>query len=206
MRRDEIRSASQKLLKHPLVLEAVKLLNLPENSIIQCDCWPYGADRDSTVETHKYIQALLYARGPESHGDSNQYAFPLPFSALFDVFLEDVVEIVPLATGGTEDGLNYHTATENPMEHCRPNEYHPELVEDTRKDLKALHITQPDGPSFNVTDINHVSWQKWKFRVGFNYREGMTIHDVRYDGRSVFYRLSISEMTVPYGGEYKQSP
>lgn len=40
-----------------------------------------------------------------------------------------------------------------------------------------------------------------RFRVGFNYREGLTIHDVRYDGRPLFYRLSVSEMTVPYGGE-----
>ena len=31
------------------------------------------------------------------------------------------------------------------------------------------------------------------------HREGLTIHDVRYDGRDVFHRLSVSEMTVPYG-------
>lgn len=35
--------------------------------------------------------------------------------------------------------------------------------------------------------------------VGFNYREGMTLHDVRYEGRSLFYRLSLAEMFVPYG-------
>lgn len=35
--------------------------------------------------------------------------------------------------------------------------------------------------------------------MGFNYREGLTLHDVRYDGRSLFYRLSLSEMFVPYG-------
>lgn len=36
-------------------------------------------------------------------------------------------------------------------------------------------------------------------RVGFNSREGLTLHDVRYDGRSLFYRLSLAEMFVPYG-------
>lgn len=36
-------------------------------------------------------------------------------------------------------------------------------------------------------------------RLGFTPREGAVLHDVRYDGRSVFYRLSLSEMTVPYG-------
>lgn len=30
-------------------------------------------------------------------------------------------------------------------------------------------------------------------------REGLTLHDITYDGRSVFYRLSLSEMFVPYG-------
>lgn len=35
--------------------------------------------------------------------------------------------------------------------------------------------------------------------IGFNYREGMTLHDVRYDGQSLFYRLSLAEMFVPYG-------
>ena len=36
-------------------------------------------------------------------------------------------------------------------------------------------------------------------RVGFNYREGLTLHDIRYDGRSLFYRMSLAEMFVPYG-------
>jgi hypothetical protein len=28
---------------------------------------------------------------------------------------------------------------------------------------------------------------------------GVTLHDLRFDGRSTFYRLSLSEMFVPYG-------
>jgi primary-amine oxidase len=35
--------------------------------------------------------------------------------------------------------------------------------------------------------------------IGFNYREGLTLHDIRYANRSLFYRLSLSEMFVPYG-------
>lgn len=50
-----------------------------------------------------------------------------------------------------------------------------------------------------MVEGNHVAWEKWSFRVGFNYREGQTLHDIRYDGRSVFYRLSLAEMFVPYG-------
>lgn len=44
-----------------------------------------------------------------------------------------------------------------------------------------------------------MKWQKWSFHIGFNYREGPVLSDVRYDGRKVFYRLSVSDMTVPYG-------
>jgi primary-amine oxidase len=65
--------------------------------------------------------------------------------------------------------------------------------------MKPINITQPDGPSFKVTDESLVEWQKWRFRVSFNPREGAVLHDIHYDGRSILYRMSISEMTVPYG-------
>ena len=53
------------------------------------------------------------------------------------------------------------------------------------------------GPSFTL-DGNAVQWQKWSLRVGFNHREGMVLHTVAYDGRSVAHRLSFAEMVVPY--------
>jgi Cu2+-containing amine oxidase len=70
-----------------------------------------------------------------------------------------------------------------------------------RKDFKPICISQPYGVSFSITpeDLEVVSWQKWRFRLTFNYREGPVLRDVRYDGRPVFYRLALAEMTVPYG-------
>ena len=48
-----------------------------------------------------------------------------------------------------------------------------------------------------------VRWQKWSFVIGFNAREGLTLHHLRYDDegreRSVLYRASLTEMVVPYG-------
>jgi Cu2+-containing amine oxidase len=32
------------------------------------------------------------------------------------------------------------------------------------------------------------------------------LHNVTYDGRNTFYRLSFSEMTVPYGGMFITLP
>lgn len=71
---------------------------------------------------------------------------------------------------------------------------------DMRTDLKPYIVQQPEGPSFSTTG-NLVQWQKWRFRLGFNAREGMVLYNITYDGRNVFYRLSLSEMTVPYGGK-----
>ena len=48
-----------------------------------------------------------------------------------------------------------------------------------RTGLKPLNILQPEGPSFQVQG-NHVRWQKWDFRVSFNYREGLVFHNVGY--------------------------
>lgn len=183
-----------------MVLDAIKKLNLTSDTIVQADTWMYGADKFSDVDTHKQLQVLLYARGPNNHPDSNHYSFPLPISPVFDIFTDEVIRVDACATGGKEDGLKYDTAGEFPVAHCVENEYWPELMKETsRTDLKPLHVSQPEGPSFTVTDGNCVSWQKWRFRVGFNYREGTTVHDIRYDERPVFYRLSVSEMTVPYG-------
>ena len=71
-----------------------------------------------------------------------------------------------------------------------------------RRDIKPLDIQQPEGPSFQV-DGHQVRWQKWSFVVGFNAREGLTLHHLRYNDagkdHSVLYRASLTEMVVPYG-------
>lgn len=116
-----------------------------------------------------------------------------------DTCSKEIIRVDRLATGGKDDGLTYGTSSRDILSHCSPSEYVPELLsQPLRTDVKPLNVTQPDGPSFQV-DGNLIEWQKWRFRVGFNPREGATLHDVRYDGRSVLYRLSLSEMTVPYG-------
>lgn len=48
----------------------------------------------------------------------------------------------------------------------------PYFPDGLRKDLKPFIITQPEGPSFQI-DGYQITWQKWRFRVGFNAREGL---------------------------------
>jgi primary-amine oxidase len=83
-----------------------------------------------------------------------------------------------------------------------PGNYSAEKVAHHRADIKPLVITQPDGPSFAL-EANHITWQNWDFVIGFNAREGLTIHHVRYSDRGrkrpILYRGSLTEMVVPYG-------
>lgn len=112
-----------------------------------------------------------------------------------DARKHEIVRVDEPTTGGGEDHLNGRTHHGNVLDHCMPAEYVPELLPSgTRKDVKPLIVKQPDGPSFEVTDGNLVQWQKWQFRLTFNPREGAVLHNIRYDGRDVLYRLSISDM------------
>lgn len=163
------------------------------------DPWPYGGP-DPDEHVPRYTQGIVFAKDARKGVDSNHYSYPLPIVPVMDTHAGKVVRIDKLATGGTEDGFAYNTYSRNVLDHLVPTEYVPELLSiPLRKDLKPLNIVQPEGPSFKVTDESLVEWQKWRFRVGFTPREGATLHDIHYDGRSIMYRLSFSEMTVPYG-------
>ncbi len=76
------------------------------------------------------------------------------------------------------------------------------LRDGLRTDIKPFEITQPDGPSFTV-EGQHVRWQKWDLRVGFNGREGLHFYEIGYEDqgrvRPIMHRASLAEMVVPYG-------
>lgn len=72
-----------------------------------------------------------------------------------------------------------------------------------REPPRPLSITQPDGPSFEISG-NEVSWQKWRFRYLMHPREGLVLYLVSYEDpagkqQPILYRASFSEMAVPYG-------
>jgi primary-amine oxidase len=93
-------------------------------------------------------------------------------------------------------GPDASTRPTEPLRLTDANEYIPE-AQNLRTDLKELTVVQPQGVSFTL-DGDMLSWQKWKLRVTFNYREGIVLHQVSYDGRPLFYRVSLSDMSVPY--------
>lgn len=79
----------------------------------------------------------------------------------------------------------------------------PELTGPVRTTQKPISITQPEGPSFSVSEGNHVEWEKWSLDVGFDMREGLVLHSIAFrDGdrtRTILDRAAIAEMVVPYG-------
>lgn len=113
--------------------------------------------------------------------------------------IDGVVAYVDLVTGEVmkliddrvfevpQERYNFHLADELPP---------------ARTTQRPIVITQPEGPSFHV-DGDVVEWEKWRFRIGFNQVEGLTLHEIGFtDGdrhRPIVYRASVAEMVVPYG-------
>ncbi|PSN70859.1 hypothetical protein BS50DRAFT_659666 [Corynespora cassiicola Philippines] len=188
---EELVEMEQLCLAHPKVKEEIAKMELPSGMTVACDPWMYGTDDEN--ETRRLIQCYLYILEVDDP-HCNIYSLPCRFSPVFDAKAKQLVRIDHLPSG-TDGSI---TVT-SPWKPVKTVQYaHHLLDEPLRNDLKPYIVQQPEGPSFS-TQGSAVSWQKWRFRVGFNNREGLVIYNVTYDGRNVFYRLSMSEMTVPYG-------
>lgn len=154
-------------------------------SLVMVDIWSagnYGTEED---RTRRLARPLCFLR---SDPTDNGYARPIEG-------IRPVVDLNTMQVIRVEE----HGQWPLPPETCN---YAADRVPNQRQDIRPLEITQPDGPTFEVNGYQ-VNWQKWKFVVGFNAREGLTLHHLRYrDGdedRSILYRASLTEMVVPYG-------
>jgi primary-amine oxidase len=88
-------------------------------------------------------------------------------------------------------------AAELPVPREQGNFDDPAAVGPARTSLKPIQISQPEGPSFTIDD-DEVAWEGWRLRIGFDAREGLTLHQISLWDRPVVYRASIAEMVVPY--------
>mmetsp|Transcript_44446 Transcript_44446/g.96647 ORF Transcript_44446/g.96647 Transcript_44446/m.96647 type:complete len:678 (-) Transcript_44446:296-2329(-) len=178
---------------------------IEDMSRVACDPWSVhlasDADRDELVGYDKessvaarLVQTFLYYRQDGVGMEDNHYAHPIDLLPVVDLNAKKVITI-----GGADRpapkipkaSVNYHRNL------VSANSY---LESTWRSDtMAALNVVQPDGPSFKVdAETNTVNWQKWTFKVGFNYREGLVLHDVSFDGRPVLARAALVEMAVPY--------
>ncbi|QDZ20279.1 copper amine oxidase [Chloropicon primus] len=163
-------------------------------SSLQCDPWSIHCTGSEPFDTSKrLVQTFLYLRASEY---DNAYAKPLDFLPVVDLNAGEVVHIHREESAGKSKIPS------------QPYNYHPSLLSGNRvpgslssvreNALKPLEIVQPDGVSFKVKG-HEVAWDKWTLRLGFNHREGLVLHNVKFAGELVLWRLSLVEMAVPYG-------
>jgi primary-amine oxidase len=167
---------------------AIKRRGLTDEDIklVQVDPFSAGNFGFPLEAGKRVVRAVSYYR--ESLKD-NAYSHPI----------EGVVAVVDLIAKRVLQLVDDEVVV--PVPKTKHN-YDPESLGKPREDLKPLHISQPEGPSFSVEGWQ-VKWQKWSFRVGFTSREGLVLHQLGFDDgtgvRPVVYRASVTEMVVPYG-------
>ena len=158
---------------------------IEDTSLVMVDIWSagnYGSEED---RTKRLARPLCFLRT-----DPTDNGYVRPIEGIRPVVDLNQMKVIRIEEHGHWD--------------IPPGEanYAASRVKNQRTDIRALDIKQPDGASFTVNGYQ-VSWQKWKFVIGFTAREGLSLHHLRYtDGghdRSILYRASMTEMVVPYG-------
>jgi len=179
----------------PGVLAALKRRGIDSAASVHMEAWPIGASIPAHLDDGRRL--IWTPMWQKITPNDNFYAHPI--SGLHAIVDIDALEVVGLEDQG-----------DIPV----PQKPGPYRADQTGGDihLKPLVIHQPDGPSFIVEDWK-VTWERWQFRIGFDQREGLVIHDVHFEDtnglRKIAHRLSISELVIPYGdpsqGTYRKN-
>ncbi|KAH2588241.1 hypothetical protein KXW93_007214, partial [Aspergillus fumigatus] len=175
----------------PRVIQACQDIGIYDMSQVYFDAWAIGIDERWGRDRRLQQGLPYYRREPED----NQYAHPLDFIVIADTETEEILSVDVRTVDGerTRPPLKQQNYLPTSLQHGYPY--------DT---LKPIHITQPDGVSFQLHG-NMLHWAGYKMHIGFNYREGIVLSDISiYDPvekrqRPLFYRISVAEMVVPYG-------
>ncbi|MBM3681523.1 MAG: primary-amine oxidase [Actinobacteria bacterium] len=169
----------------PRVIEGLRRRGIDDPSQVHMETWPFGIDVPEHLnDGRRLIWTPMWHRPTP---DANQYAHPI--GGLHAVVAVDTAEVVDVED---TDGIP------------TPQTPGPYRLSETGGGvrLKPLEIIQPEGASFEV-DGWEIRWERWRFRLGHCQREGLVIHDVRFDDdgteRTIARRMSIAELVIPYG-------
>jgi len=181
----EVGAAQEVVRSSPLVAEALAKRGIDDPSKVQVDTWPTGNMGHEHEKGRRVTRCIMFWRDDVA---DNGYAKPIDgLMAFVDL---DEMEVYHL-----DDIGNWPVATET-------NNYHHGTVPD-RDDLKTIDITQPDGPSFTVTDGNLITWGNWDVRAVMDHTEGIVLQSLAWTDqgtrRPIMRRASVAEMVVPYG-------
>ncbi|WP_313676715.1 primary-amine oxidase [Mycolicibacterium sp.] len=183
---DEFYEINEAMRKHPDVIAALAERGFTDMDLVLVDTWTYAkALMPEKYRDRRLGWSDLWVRATPQ---GNPYGHPVSGMKL----------VVDMNTGELLEIERHHDFGQ-PEVDC---EYVPSVRGTTvRTDLKPLHITQPEGPSFTL-EGSELKWQNWTMRLGFNYREGPVIYQLSFDDngvkRDVAYRISLAEMIVPY--------
>ncbi len=166
---------------HPDFIAACARRGLHDMSMVCVDPWSAGnfgvAGEDGGYLSHTFCWLRL-------RENENFYAHPI----------EGINAVVDIKAGKVIRVDDYGQV---PIPMAEYN-YEAQFFDTFRAPLKPLDIVQPEGASFTLNG-RALAWDRWSLVIGFNAREGLTLHDIRYDDRPVVNRASICEMVVPYG-------
>ena len=180
---DEFEEIEIAVRKDPRVIEAFQKRGITDMESVCIDPWSSGTYGFDYEKGRHLSYAFMWLK---SSPFDNLYAHPVEgLNAVVDIKEMKVIaveerEVVPVP----EKDVNYDACFKE--------------GEPTRTDLKDINVSQPDGVSFSMQG-NTLKWHDWSILVGFNAREGITLHNMSFAGRPVCYRASIAEMVVPYG-------
>jgi primary-amine oxidase len=179
---DEQVECERAVLASPKFKAALKAhLGIDDTSLVMVDIWSAGNYGEDEESSRRLARPLCFLRT-----DPTDNGYVRPIEGLRPVVDLNSMEVIRVEESGhwpLPPGSNNYASSRR---------------EKFREGIKPLEIVQPDGPSFEV-EGNEVHWQNWSFVIGFDAREGLSLNDLRYDGRSILYRASLTEMVVPYG-------
>jgi primary-amine oxidase len=189
---EEFLAAEDIVRADPRWQEAMRKRGITNFDLCMIDPWSTpNVEPGVGPDDGRFVSPLTWVR---DDADDNGYAHPVD-GVITRVDL-DTLTVVSVDDYGVlpvpKKKANYSAATITDPDNV------PCFPAGPRQDVKPLDITQHDGPSFQV-DGYHLTWQKWDLRIGFTAREGLVLHRVSYDKRSIIHRASLSEMFVPYG-------
>jgi primary-amine oxidase len=182
---DEQVECEQAVLDSPAFADALKRHHgITDTKLVMVDIWSAGYYGNPEEKGKRLARPLCFVR---SDPTDNGYARPIEgIRPVVDLNAMKVIRVEEFGPWPLPPGSCNYAA---------------DRVPEKRTDIKPLAITQPDGPGFKL-EGNAISWQKWSLVIGFNAREGLTLHNIRYRDkgrdRSILYRASLTEMVVPY--------
>ncbi len=179
---EQFMAIEQAVVSHPDFIAACRKRGITDMSLVCVDPWSAGNWGLPDEEGKHIAHTFCWLR---TRPFDNLYAHPIEG-------LNGVVDIRAMKLIRVDD-----YGTDIPIASPEVN-YDAQFRTEFRAPLKPLDVVQAEGPSF-LLEGRRLTWDRWSVLIGYNAREGITLHQISYDGRPIVNRASLVEMVVPYG-------